>query len=353
MKKNQLDSPLLSWIVFGKIEQLFPLLDTKKKWIVLWDRNLAKYYKNTLKALFYKNGFSPLYLEIPAGEQYKTRKTKAWIEDRLQENRQAADSALIAIGGGVILDLAGFVASTYCRGIPFISIPTTLLAMVDASYGGKNGINTPYGKNQIGTFYAPRLIFIDVLFLKTLPKQEWQNGYAEIIKYALIASKTLYTKLRKHSSLEELIKASLQIKKKIVKKDPYERGYRRILNFGHTLAHGLETTSKYKISHGLAVALGMAFASYLSYRLNFLSKRSFDKIICLLKAYKFSLTLPKKLFFEKVIQVMKQDKKALEGSIRFVLLEEIGKVADFNGAYCQSIDQDLLKEAYEFFSDKA
>lgn len=190
------------------------------------------------------------FFSFPAGEKSKTRKTKEKIEDGLIQKGFGSDTVIVGLGGGVVTDLAGFVAATYCRGVKLVLIPTTLLGMVDAAIGGKNGVNTPKAKNRIGTFYFPELIMIDTDFLKTLPEKEMLMGGAEILKYGLIDDPSLFQDLPKlFSSIDKTIEKSIAAKKKVVGEDPEEKkGLRRILNFGHTIGHALETIENYKIS---------------------------------------------------------------------------------------------------------
>ncbi len=231
----------------------------------------------------------------------------------------------------MINDLAGFVAATYCRGVEWIAIPTTLLGMVDASIGGKVGVNTPLGKNMIGAFHPPKEVILDFNFLESLPEREWKNGVAEIIKYGLIKDPSLLEAPRSH----EAIKRSIAIKQEIVAADPKERGLRRILNFGHTVGHALELLSDYQLSHGEAVAMGMRVAT----RMSQLKKEEVERVEACLEREGFQ-EIP---LSEKILEVIKLDKKACNGLPRFVLLEEIGKACSFAGEYCREIkSQELL-----------
>jgi 3-dehydroquinate synthase len=267
------------------------------------------------------------------------------------------DTLLIAIGGGVVTDLGGFLAATYNRGIPLILIPTTLLGMVDAAIGGKTGVNTHFGKNLIGAYYPPQDIFIDPSLLSTLPEKEWINGASEIIKYALIHSPALFQQLANNMDkwdardpiyLQGLINASIAIKQEVIEADFQESGYRRILNFGHTIAHAIETLEDYRISHGEAVALGMLIEGYLSYRLGLLSQDEFEEINALLRLFRFPLHLPPSITLEKLLQAMATDKKAKGAHPRFVLLNGIGSVAPFDGTYCSEVDEKLLAEGFQY-----
>jgi 3-dehydroquinate synthase len=298
---------------------------------------IAKQLQDRLEA----QGCLVCLFSVPAGERSKTRQMKASLEDRMLDAKCGRDSVLLAVGGGVVTDLAGFVAATYCRGIPWVCIPTTLLGQVDAGIGGKVGVNTPHGKNMIGAYYPPRLVFIDPTILYSLPQREHLNGMAEVIKYALITSPSLFQQLEEGLCWEKCIGECAAIKQEIVEKDPHERGLRRILNFGHTVGHAIETA--YQISHGAAVAIGLFVESELSYRLGYLKKEAVLQIHRLLKQFGFSLQLPPSLDPHLLVELMQLDKKALHSQPRFVLLQAIGTVHPFEGAYCAPVDQHIVE----------
>src|SRR5579885_837947 len=213
------------------------------------------------------------HFTFPRGEEYKTRAIKEHLEDELLKAGFGRDAVIVGFGGGIVTDVAGFVAATFCRGVPYFAIPTTLLGMVDAAIGGKTAVNTPFAKNAIGAFHPPAGIFIDTSFLQTLSEKQLQEGLAEIIKHALIASEELFAflggnyplwKARDVSFIETLIYRSCAIKADVVKRDPREKGMRRILNFGHTVGHALEVATSHRITHGEAVAVGMMAECRLS-----------------------------------------------------------------------------------------
>lgn len=234
------------------------------KVVLVADTIVANLYANKIKQILHK--YAVDIITVPAGEIHKNRKTKADIEDKLLQLGCKRDTLLIALGGGVITDLAGFVAATFCRGIDIIYIPTTLMAMVDAAIGGKNGINTDFGKNMIGCIRQPNAIFIDASFLKTLDYSEYLYAYSEVIKHAIISECSYFEYLENNlaailkldlSVVTQIIKTSNQIKTKIVNSDPFDNSIRQILNLGHTYAHAIELKSNYMISHGRAVAMGL------------------------------------------------------------------------------------------------
>lgn len=317
-----------------------------KRFVIITDSTVKRLYGNALQKHLQNLGLDVLLLSFPAGERYKSRKTKEKIENEMLSQKLGKDTCVIALGGGVVTDLAGFVAATYGRGLPFISIPTTLLGMVDASIGGKTGINTPEGKNLIGSYYSPSLILMDLDTLKSLPKKEFINGMAEVIKYGLIGSQKLFNIVKKKASpdLKKIIELSIKEKKRVIEKDPQEKGLRRVLNFGHTLGHAIESAAGYKMGHGEAIAIGMIGESYMSLRMGFLKEADFRQVCEIFKQYGFSLKLPRSATLDVLREKMMVDKKSASSRPRFVLIESIGKVKSFNGEYCTAVEDTLLKD---------
>lgn len=299
------------------------------------DSNVGKLYKEKVLHILTQAGLSPWVVEIPAGEEYKNLAWLAFLYDKLVEGRIERRSPLIALGGGVIGDLAGLAAATFQRGLPFIQIPTTLLAQVDSSVGGKTAINHPSGKNLIGAFYQPRLVVIDVDTLKTLPRREFLAGAAEVIKYGVILSPELFSLLEEKLSvflrldpdlLISIVKACCQLKALVVEEDETEGDYRAILNFGHTLGHAIESATGYKrFLHGEAVAIGMVFAVHLSKKRGLCDGQVRDRIYRLMKKTGLPMSVPKDLQDEYLLRSMAIDKKAAGGKIKFVCIEELGK----------------------------
>ncbi len=271
-------------------------------------------------------------LLVPDGEKAKTYAVKMRLEKALFKKGCGRDTVLIALGGGTTTDLVGFLASEYMRGVPLILIPTTLLAMTDAAIGGKTGINLPFGKNLIGSFYHPKAILIDSEVLDSLPEKERLNGYAEILKMGLVFDPCI---LELSTKSEEVIERAIHAKIRVITEDPHETGLRRILNFGHTIGHALETLSKYKMAHGHAVALGSLAEAHLSYVLGFLKHPDFEKLSSLYQP--FSLKLPKGYQRTSLLKAMLHDKKNATGQIRCVLIDRLGHACPFDGAYCRVI----------------
>lgn len=283
-------------------------------------------------ALFAHEGTASLYAQplqerlqaplftFPAGEEHKTRRTKETLEDALLERGFGRNSLFIAVGGGVVLDLVGFIAATFCRGVPYFSCPTTLLAMVDACYGGKTGVNTPHGKNLIGSFHPAEEIWIDPLTLETLPKRELNSAYAEIVKYGLI-DPDFPLEFPKERAV--LILRCLEAKRKIVEADPQEKiGLRALLNFGHTLAHALESLSAYQGLHGEAVSIGICFALSLSEEVCGFPPAKLKKIRALLASYNLPTTIPPEFSSQELIKKLHFDKKKIGKEVSCVLLKE-------------------------------
>jgi 3-dehydroquinate synthase len=265
---------------------------------------------------------------IKAGEENKIQKTVDDVINQLIELRADRKTMIVGVGGGVVTDLAGYVAAIYMRGISFGFVPTSLLAMVDASIGGKNGIDVGVYKNMIGTIRQPQFILIDPAFLKTLPDQEWRNGFAEIVKHATIKDAAMFKALENHDlnyyrkktgELAALVQKNALLKTKVVQQDEFEKGDRKLLNFGHTLGHAIE--NQYDLSHGQAISIGMVYASKLSEKL--LGFKNTNRVTALLQRYE----LPTSLQFDKhkVIDILKMDKKKENDSVNFILLERIGK----------------------------
>ncbi|MBV8802803.1 MAG: 3-dehydroquinate synthase, partial [Gammaproteobacteria bacterium] len=326
-----------------------------KRLLIITDTHLFSSLGKTLQFILQDQGLSPELLAFPAGEKYKTRETKQQLEDQLLEKNYGRDTCLIALGGGVVSDLVGFLGATYCRGIPVIYIPTTLLSMVDASIGGKTGINTLHGKNLIGTFTQPHAVLIDTNTLATLPAHEWRNGIVEIIKHALIADANLFSILQKNFTyikqsdiLLDIIYTSCLIKKNIVEQDEKELSLRKLLNFGHTIGHTIETIENYHISHGEAVAIGILVESYLSIKQGLLSENILFVIEKLLRKYGLPLKTSAFRNKDQFYKILLHDKKTINNQPHFVLLQDIGKPHCQHGHYSLPIDSAHLNQALDW-----
>jgi 3-dehydroquinate synthase len=276
---------------------------------------------------------------IPDGEQYKSLDTYGRIMNHLLESRHSRHTTLIALGGGVVGDITGFVAATYQRGVGFIQVPTTLLAQVDSSVGGKTAVNHPLGKNMIGAFYQPRLVLADIEILDTLPQREYLAGIAEVIKYGIIRDTAFFDWLGLHreallakedEALRVAVKTSCALKAEIVAADEREADVRAILNYGHTFAHAIETLTGYAYLHGEAVAIGMTLAADLSARLGHLAWADAGRIRNLIEGFGLASELPGNLAADAMIDVMRLDKKSVDGRLKFVVGRAIGRVETFD-----------------------
>ncbi len=326
------------------------------RFAIITDDTVQRLYAAHLCTVLKQHSLDVCVFSFPQGEMYKTRKTKEEIEDRLFENGFGKDTCIIAMGGGVVLDIAGFIAATFCRKVPLVLVPTTLLAMVDASIGGKNGVDTPYGKNLIGTIYHPKKVFLDYSYLKSLNEQELRNGIVEMIKHGLIADSSYFAFMEKNNDkilhldsacVKKAIQESIRIKKDIVKNDKEDIGLRRIVNFGHTIGHALEKITNFSIPHGMAVAIGIVCESFLSCECTHLSKSSFERIKNIFYIYDIQFCIPRSIQFDDLCNAMVLDKKSHRKNPRFVLLEEIGKPKEFDGEYCTTIDTHTLRRMYD------
>lgn len=295
------------------------------------DETVGALYAGRAAAALQACGYSVQDERIPAGERHKTIETVCQVWDAFLQARLERRSTAVAIGGGVVGDLVGFAAATYLRGIPWVNLPTTLLAMVDSSLGGKTGANLPQGKNLIGAFHAPRLVLADPLTLATLPEDELRNGLAEAIKHGVIGDPVLFGLFAKRwdtwpADWFELVSRAMAVKVKVIEADPYEQGHRQALNLGHTLGHGLEIASNFRISHGQAVAIGMAAEARLSERIGLAQPGLAEIIQQALENVGLPTRIPQGLNLDAVREAMTLDKKKAGGKIKFALPVEIGRV---------------------------
>lgn len=296
--------------------------------IIVTDENIARFHLETIKQAI---GQDVKSVVIPAGEEHKNLKTVSFLWKSFLENGLDRKSTVIALGGGVIGDMAGFTASTYMRGIPWIAIPTTLLSMVDASIGGKTGFDLPEGKNLIGSFYPPKLVLADPVLLLTLPERELISGMAEVVKHGIISDPELFELCSRgmnwvKENLEEIVKRALAVKIKVIEEDPYEKGFRAALNLGHTVGHAVELTSRFELRHGEAIAIGMVVEANYAERIG-LAREGLSKTIAdTLLNLGLPTQIPDEMSRAEIIRAMRVDKKKNSKVIRFALPVEIGKV---------------------------
>lgn len=322
----------------SQLGQYLSPLKLGKKILLISNPEIFADYGQAASNSLEEAGFAVAYHLIPAGEIHKNLEAIAKIYDAALEHRLERDSTLVALGGGVIGDMTGFAAATWLRGINFVQVPTSLLAMVDASIGGKTGVNHPKGKNLIGAFYQPRFVLIDPQVLKTLPAREFRAGMAEVIKYGVIWSVDLFRQLEAAASLDELgslteallitiLSRCCQAKVDVVTKDEKEAGLRAILNYGHTIGHALESLTGYdKLNHGEAVALGMVAAGKIATRLQLWSDQEAERQDVLIAKAGLPTKIPANLEADEIIEALQADKKVKSGKVRFILPQQIGKV---------------------------
>ncbi|HEY9811712.1 MAG TPA: 3-dehydroquinate synthase [Halomicronema sp.] len=325
----------------GSLDQLgsrMQSLQCGKKVLVVSNPIIFQHYGERALSSLKTAGFDVQSCILPAGEEYKTPQTLQIIYDAALEHRLERSSTMVALGGGVIGDMTGFAASTWLRGIGVVQVPTTLLAMVDASIGGKTGVNHPKGKNLIGAFHQPKLVLIDSDVLKTLPQREFRAGMAEVIKYGVIWDKALFEALEASSSLddidaispeliEKIITASCQSKADVVSKDEKESGLRAILNYGHTIGHAVESLTGYTVvNHGEAVAIGMVAAGNIAVKLQMWDEESNQRQLNLIEKTGLPIKLPAGLILNEVVDILQTDKKVKNGKVRFILPTAIGVV---------------------------
>jgi len=322
------------------------------RYVMITDNSVGSIYAKQMMDSLKDVGLNINLIEFPAGESSKNINTVLDIVGKLLELGADRSTMLVALGGGVVGDMVGFIASIYMRGIPYIQIPTTLIGQVDSSIGGKTAIDLPYGKNLLGTFYQPRAVFADLIFLETLPEKEFNNGLAEIIKYGIIDDEKMFSMLeenmdavksRDSSVLLKLVENCCRIKKSIVEIDEKEQGLRRLLNFGHTLGHALEAASKYTISHGEGVALGMIAAARISEKMHYLDAAQLKRIEEIILRAGLPGKIPHDFSADGIISRLAMDKKKKDDVVHFVLLKKIG-MPFVNGGIENKLISDVIEE---------
>ena len=330
-------------------KNLVPLLKNHNKTLLISDDGVPSKIVREVTAVC-KPSTKVFQIILQHGEQAKSVQNFQKILNFLADNNFDRTDLIVAVGGGVVGDISGFVASSYLRGIQFIQIPTTLLAQVDSSVGGKTAIKILSGKNLVGAFYNPKGVIIDTNVLHSLPNRQLKAGLAEVIKYAFIQNKALFSLLKKypkkilskdHKIIEEIIFLSLQTKARIVTKDEKENGIRAILNFGHTFGHAIEAHGKYKkILHGEAVAKGMRIASKISYLENLISEKEYEEVIALLQKYEFDLSVDQYKYRELKPYIFR-DKKIKAGKLNLILLNKLSNAVVTNAFDAKNLQKGL------------
>lgn len=321
------------------------------KYVILTDSNVNKLFGKQLASRLLNQKLSVELLEILAGEDSKNLKDVENLVRELAKRNVDKQAIIITLGGGVVGDIGGFVASVYERGIRYIQVPTTLLAQVDSSIGGKTGVNIPEGKNLIGAIRQPVAVITDIQALKHLPDSEIRNGLAEVIKYAVIKDEKLFRYLENHIQERspefylKIVQRSARIKTSVVRKDEVENEFRKILNYGHTIAHAIEILTNYQISHGEAVAYGMMYEGKISQLLGLLNKSELNRQNDLISKLGFAMTL--NLEPEKLIEIMKRDKKSLQNKLYYVLPDRIGKIYKKDGKVSVAVDERIVMNCFD------
>jgi 3-dehydroquinate synthase len=322
------------------------------RYAVVSDEHVAPHYAGDLAQVLAAHGVTTTHV-IPAGEAHKTRDTWARITDEMLDAGCARDTTVVALGGGVVGDLAGFVAATFMRGVPVVQCPTTLLAMIDASVGGKTGVDTRAGKNLVGAFHPPAAVLADVEVLRTLPIEHLRAGLAEAIKHGVIADTEYFAAL--HASSRSILTGdpdatmnavvrSVEIKAAIVREDAREHGLRKTLNFGHTLGHAIEQASGYALLHGECVAIGMVLEARLAERLGLAPRETASAIEDALRHAELPVARPRELDAELVLAATRLDKKSRAGVVEYALPAGIGRMAGSDSSWGIPVDDALVRE---------
>lgn len=321
-----------------------------KKFAIITDSTVVDLYANRVYEAIKEAGFTADLFVFPAGEKSKTREVKARIEDEMLAKGYRRDCMIVAIGGGVVTDLAGFIAGTYGRGVPFVNYATTLLAAADASVGGKTAVDTPLATNLIGLFNQPKKVYIDIDCWKTLDARLLADGMAETIKHACLADKALYEFLYNNmdkiyagdsEACEFIAKRNCEIKYNVVMKDERESGLREILNLGHTVGRAIETCSDYVLLHGEAVAIGLVAQAMLSESKGYMTGEQVESLVELLKKANLPTTIPEYINREELVKKLYTDKKVRDGKLRFVLQKGVGDIVCFgDNVYATPVSED-------------
>lgn len=325
-----------------------------KKFAVVTDSIVKDLYAEKIFTLLKDAGYHADLFVFEAGEKSKTRQVKEQVEDAMLEKGYRRDCCVIAVGGGVVTDLAGFVAGTFGRGVPFINYATTLLAAADASVGGKTAVDTPLATNLIGLFNQPEKVYLDIATWRTLPKRQVYSGMAETIKHACLANRKFFEYLENHiddilsmdrEACEYIAEENCRVKYEVVMKDERESGLREVLNLGHTVGRAIETVSDYRLLHGEALSIGMVAQVNLAYKLGYVTDDERKAVIALLAKANLPIEIPEYIDREALVKKLYTDKKVRDGKLRFVIQKGIGDIVEFeDGVFATPIDESVARE---------
>lgn len=325
-----------------------------KKFVVVTDSIVKDLYADKIYNMLLAEGYTADLIVFQEGEKSKTRETKEYVEDTMLSKGYRRDCCIIAVGGGVVTDLAGFVAGTYGRGVPFINYATTLLAAADASVGGKTAVDTPLATNLIGMFNQPEKVYLDIATWKTLPKKQISSGLAETIKHACLANKDFFDYLENNiekilavdkEACEKISEENCKVKYEVVMKDERESGLREVLNLGHTVGRAIETVSDYQLLHGEAVSIGLVAEVNLAKKMGYVTEEERVRVINLLKRAELPVEIPDYIDREALVKKLYTDKKVRDGKLRFVIQKGIGDVVEFeDGVFATPIEESVARD---------
>lgn len=344
---------------YGLVDRLMEdlssgLMGKLRKCALITDSTVKELYAEKILERLCSAGFSAELFSFPAGEKSKTREVKAQLEDEMLAKEYRRDCFILAVGGGVVTDLAGFLAGTYGRGVPFLNYATTLLSAADASVGGKTAVDTPLATNLIGLFNQPKKVYLDIETWKTLPERQIRSGLAETIKHACLADREFFDYLDRH--MEEILRldpetcthiaeTNCRIKYEVVMKDERESGLREVLNLGHTVGRAIETVSDYRLLHGEAVSIGLVAEVDLALSMGLVTEEERDLVVALLKKAGLPVEIPEYIDRDLLVKKLYTDKKVRDGRLRFVLQEGIGKIREFEpGVFAAPIEEAKARE---------
>ena len=326
------------------------------RYAIISDNTVGKLYGLTMRNKLRSEGLNVDLFTFTQGEENKTRRTWCDLTDQMLVESFGRDSCVLALGGGVVGDLAGFVAATYMSGIPVVQIPTSLVAMIDASVGGKTGVDVSVGKNLVGTFHPPELVVVDPEVVCTLPVEECKQGLVEAVKHGIIMDATYFTHLsevipellsKDVDQIEDAVLRSVELKAMVVSEDERERGKREILNFGHTFGHAIEAAHEYSLSHGVAVGHGMLLEIILGIRLGLTNPEALGPVKQCLSQLGISFQSTLNIDSEKIMRYLRMDKKSKLGGRRFVLISEIGAVLESTEGWSHTVDERTLTDFWK------